>query len=345
MLSTSCFAPWCFQRSSWCGANTTGQLDFGEPVPSSFSCWGSFCKGGRYLPEPVLWPRFLLHQHHHVQVGQGVLCVRWCWFTWQLDSDWNCCSYLKFVSGWLKIWNRMTASVLKQDPDIKRFNKMLIYYDMMVWAVWPFHRMIWSAQCFHHHTVWAVWPFHHTLWTVWPFCHVTVWTVWPFHQGIAWTVWPFYRVTVWTVWPFHQGIAWTVWPFHHVWLIWPFHHGKGWICWLFHGGTIWTVCPCAHALFLIAVWLLCSSHLFLMTQGNLSLMALPWCNCIGWRHKTPITYPDDAVTFSSWRSDLFLMTQCDLFLMTQCVLFLMTQCDILLMTLTFSSWHSVTFSS
>ena len=135
MLRTSCFTPWCFQRSSWRGANTTGQLDFGEPVPSSFSCWGSLCEGRWYLPEPVLRPRFLLHQHHHVQVGQGVLCVRWCWFTWQLGSDWNCCNYLKFDSDWLKIWNRMTASILKQDPNAKRFNKMLIYYNMDTYCV------------------------------------------------------------------------------------------------------------------------------------------------------------------------------------------------------------------
>ena len=209
MLWTSCFTPWCFQRSSWRGANTTGQLDFGEPVPSSFSCWGSFCEGGRYLPEPVLWPRFLLHQHHHVQVGQGVLCVRWCWFTWQLDSDWNCWNYLKFVSDWncwnylkfvsdwncwnylkfvsdwncwnylkfvsdwncwnylkfvsdwLKIWNRMTASALKQDPNTKMLNEMLIYVRVTInkRSFEPFCVWVWlnvwclraSGNCTHAH--------------------------------------------------------------------------------------------------------------------------------------------------------------------------------------------------
>ena len=123
---------------------------------------------------------------------------------------------------------------------------------------------------------------------------------------------------------------------------WPFHYGKGWIFWPYHHGAIWTVCPCAHALFLMAVWLLHSRHLFLMTQGDLSLMALPWYNSDGWQRKTPSYLP-------SWRSDLFLMTQCDIFLMTPWTfphdtewhfphdtnLFIMTQCDHFLMT----QWH------
>ena len=29
-----------------------------------------------------------------------------------------------------KIWNRMTASILKQDPNTKRFKRTLIYFDM-----------------------------------------------------------------------------------------------------------------------------------------------------------------------------------------------------------------------
>ena len=142
----------------------------------------------------------------------------------------------------------------------------------MVWAIWPFHGMVWPALCFHHGTVWAVWPFHHTLWTVWPFHHVTVWTVW---------------------------------PFHHVWLIWPFHHVKGWTVWPIHCGTVWTVCPCAHALFLMAVWLLHSSHLFLVTSAT-----FPWWLCPGITVmvdgvKHQVSYPDDTVTLSSWHRVTF----------------------------------------
>ena len=37
--------------------------------------------------------------------------------------------YLEVHVGEKKIWNRMTANVLNQDPDTKRFKEMLIYFD------------------------------------------------------------------------------------------------------------------------------------------------------------------------------------------------------------------------
>ena len=63
-----------------------------------------------------------LEPRHHFACGH-ILCILFVGCTIFLDS-------VVQKKKRKKIWNRMTASVLKQDPNTKRFKQTLIYFNM-----------------------------------------------------------------------------------------------------------------------------------------------------------------------------------------------------------------------
>ena len=78
--------------------------------------------------------KYVLHTHthtHSLSLNSQLCCF----------ENWPKNKIIDSMSGWLLncfpaytdlkkiIWNRMTASVLKQDPDTKRFKQTLIYFN------------------------------------------------------------------------------------------------------------------------------------------------------------------------------------------------------------------------